>query len=165
MPDIVRPSELETARRWLNEAFLGPAIDPSRFPVSFHYGDDGPIGSMQCEPRSRLEDWTLRREPARPEQGVTSETVVADAFGIVLTDARTGLVCRCEIKAYADFPAVEWVVYFKNTGETNTPILSDIQSLDMRVPLDTRKACQVHHGRGGPTQTDNFAPLETPPHD
>ncbi len=157
MLDLVRQSELETARRWLNESFLLPAIGIglSRFPVSFHSGDDMPPGSGHRESLSMLNDWTVRREPARSEQGITYETVI-------LTDPQTGLECRCEIKAYADFPAVEWVVYFKNTGETDTPILSDIQPLDMLFSLDAQAPCQVHHARGGLTQLDDFAPLETP---
>jgi alpha-galactosidase len=149
MRNLVRPSELETARCWLNEAFLRSAPGSSRFPLSFHYGGDEPPGSAP------LNDWTVRRGPARPEQGVTCHTVV-------LADPRTGLECRCEIKAYTDFPAVEWVVYFRNAGEKDTPILSDIQPLDVLVPLDAQAACRVHHARGGLTQTDDFAPLETP---
>ena len=155
MAELVRQSEFETARRWLNEAFLRPAIDSDRFPVSFLYGDDLSPDSGQRESRALLKDWTLRREPSRPEQEVTYERVI-------LADPQTGLECRCEIQAYADFPAVEWVVYFRNTGEADTPILSDIRPLDMLAPLEAQAACRVHHARGGLTQTDDFAPLETP---
>src|SRR5512143_118494 len=150
MAELVRQSELDTARRWLDEAFLRPAVDSDRFPVSFRYGDAG-----QRESRALLKGWTLRREPSRPEQEVTYERVI-------LTDPQTGLECRCELKAYADFPAVEWVVYFRNTGEADTPILSDLRPRDMLAPLEAQAACRVHHARGGLTQTDDFAPLQTP---
>jgi len=30
-----------------------------------------------------------------------------------------------------DFPTVEWTVYFRNTGAADTPILADIQALDL----------------------------------
>ncbi len=121
MPDLVRQSELETAQHWLAEAFISPAKGPTRFPVSFHFGPDASAGP------ALLNDWTVRRAPATAGEGVTCETVT-------LTDPQTSLECRCEIKAYTDFPAVEWVVYFKNTGQTDTPILSDIQPLDVLVP-------------------------------
>ncbi len=149
MPDLVRQSELETAQHWLAEAFISPAKGPTRFPVSFHFGPDASAGP------ALLNDWTVRRAPATAGEGVTCETVT-------LTDPQTSLECRCEIKAYTDFPAVEWVVYFKNTGQTDTPILSDIQPLDVLVPVAAATACRVHHARGGLTQTDDFAPLETP---
>jgi len=34
---------------------------------------------------------------------------------------------------YADFPAFEWTVYFKNPGKQNTPILEKIQGLDVTL--------------------------------
>lgn len=48
-----------------------------------------------------------------------------------LTDPKTGLVVRIVFITYRDFPTVEWTVYLKNTGAQDTPILSDIRSLDM----------------------------------
>ena len=49
-------------------------------------------------------------------------------------DPTTGLVVRGVAIEYADFPAVEWVVHFGNTGAADTPILSDIQPLDVLLP-------------------------------
>jgi alpha-galactosidase len=158
MPDLVRSSELETARRWASEAFGLPLEGPApalsdRFPVSFRYGETPPGGGEPAEARPSA--WPMRRDPPQAEPGVTCERVV-------LADPHTGLECRCEIKIYRDFPAVEWVVYFKNTGATDTPLLADIHPLDVLVPVEAQAACRVHHARGGLTQTDDFAPLETP---
>ena len=36
---------------------------------------------------------------------------------LVRTDPRTGLEVCCVAVQYADFPAIEWTVYFKNTGK------------------------------------------------
>ena len=47
-----------------------------------------------------------------------------------LDDPSTGLQVRCVGVEYNDFPTVEWVVHFKNTGATDTPILSDIQAVE-----------------------------------
>jgi alpha-galactosidase len=166
MLDLVRSSELETARRWVSEAFGLPMDGRSqtlsdRFPVSFRYGEAPPSGGGPAEARSSLNAWSVRRTPAQSEAAGTGERV-AEAFSLVLTHPHTGLECRCEIKVYVDFPGVEWVVYFKNIGETDTPLLSDIQPLDLLVSCDAQTACRVHHARGGLTQTDDFAPLETP---
>ena len=37
------------------------------------------------------------------------------------TDPGTGLEVRCVAVEYNDFPTVEWVVHFKNTGTNDTP--------------------------------------------
>ncbi len=39
---------------------------------------------------------------------------------------------------------------------------SDIQPLDLRAPIAATTPCRVHHARGALTQTNDFAPLETP---
>ena len=148
MTDIVRPAEMEKTRLWLRDAWPGAAAGgAARFPVSFDYG-----GRASA---SLLGGWTARREPTGTRPGATYET-------ITLTDPETGLECRCEITVYAGFPAVEWVVYFKNTGAADTPIIANILPLDVLLPLAADASCRVHHARGGLTQHDDFAPLETP---
>ena len=54
------------------------------------------------------------------------------------------------------------MAYFKNTGAADTPIIANILPLDVLFPLDADAPCRVHHARGGLTQHDDFAPLETP---
>ena len=46
------------------------------------------------------------------------------------TDPATGLVVEVKVTAYPDFPAVEWVLNFTNTGNKDTPILDNVQALD-----------------------------------
>jgi alpha-galactosidase len=53
---------------------------------------------------------------------------------VICTDPATGLEVRCVAITYRDFPTVEWTVYFKNTGSTDTPILWDIR--DRKLPYD-----------------------------
>ena len=144
----VRQADLESARKWLNESFFASTgAAASRFPVSFRCGDR--------ESAVMLDGWTARREAIQQVEGFSVET-------ILLTDPGTGLECRCEIKIYADFPAVEWIAYFRNAGEVDTPILSDILPLDVLLPVDASAPCRIHHARGGLTQLDDFEPLATP---
>ena len=35
---------------------------------------------------------------------------------LTYTDPKSGLVVRCVAVEYLDYPAVEWTLYFKNTG-------------------------------------------------
>lgn len=50
----------------------------------------------------------------------------------VWTDPATMLDVHCVAVTCADFPAVEWTVYLRNTGTEVTPVLEDSQGLDLR---------------------------------
>ena len=56
------------------------------------------------------------------------------------SDPKSGLVLHCVATIFKDFPAVEWVIYFKNTGSADTPILEDIQALDARLVVFRRRS-------------------------
>jgi alpha-galactosidase len=77
------------------------------------------------------------------------------------SDPRTGLEVRCVSIEYADFPAVEWVMYFTNSGRTATPILTKILPLDMRVPARNTDEIVLHGTRGDDNSAQSFAPQET----
>ena len=73
------------------------------------------------------------------------------------TDRRTGL---CVVMASARYPhgAREWVLSFQNTGLTNTPLIEDLQALDLVVPVPSG-ACSVHYALGDRNSADSFRPL------
>lgn len=75
--------------------------------------------------------------------------------------APTGLEVRCVMVEYADFPVVEWTVYFKNNGAADTPILEDILALDATFGRGG-EAHVLHHNVGSPCAPNDFQPLETP---
>jgi len=79
---------------------------------------------------------------------------------LTLTDPQTGLQVRLEAVCFDDFPAVEWVAYFKNTGDAATPIISDIQALGAHFPGGKEDACRVHDALGSDCKLDDFSPRE-----
>jgi len=149
MAEIVKQSEIAAAHDWHRNSFELPAADADRdhFPVSFRYGD---LPSV-----SPLQDWTVRRKEVCIVDGVHCET-------IVFVDPSNTLECRCEVKKFRDFPAVEWVAWFKNTGHSDTNILAEIVPLDVLFAVDAATPCQVHHARGALSQRDDFEPQVTP---
>jgi alpha-galactosidase len=149
MPDRAHTSATEVAAHWIDRAFGSQATTEefADFPVSFRY-DGQPAPAL-------LSKWTMQRETAPAAGAVTLET-------IVLRDPSATLECRCVVKRFRDYPAVEWVVYFKNIGATDTAILADVCPLDMLLPVNAALPCQVHHARGALTQRDDFEPLATP---
>jgi alpha-galactosidase len=79
----------------------------------------------------------------------------------IYTDPNTGLVMRCEMVEYKDFPTVEWTLYFKNTGSTDTSILENIQVLDIELDRGSSGEFLLHHNVGSPANGDDYGPLET----
>ena len=68
---------------------------------------------------------------------------------------------RCVAVEYSDFPTVEWTVYFKNNGSADTPILSDIRSIDTRFERGAGGEFLLHHSKGTFVRADDFEPLTT----
>lgn len=76
------------------------------------------------------------------------------------TDPDTKLSVRCEAVQYKDFPTVEWTVYLKNTGPKDTPIISNLQALNIDVKRDDSGDFLLHHNAGSGSTMD-FRPYET----
>ena len=127
---------------------MGPAPAPSTVgpPIAFRYGD---------RPSSELlKTWEFNRRERRLDSNRTE-------YVLSYRDPKTGLLVRCEAIAYADFPTVEWTVYFKNEGTQNTPILEQIQALDTQFERRPENEFILHHVKGSQTSPTDFQPLET----
>jgi len=81
---------------------------------------------------------------------------------LTYTDSAGGLEVRCVVVEYADFPTVEWTLYFKNTGSVDTPIIEKIQALDVGFSGSTEGEFLLHHNVGSPANGSDYGPLETP---
>ncbi len=77
------------------------------------------------------------------------------------TDPKTGLIVRCTVVEYKNYPTLEWTLVFKNTGSIDTPLLSGILPLDTRINRDTDGEFLLHHFIGSPCQANDYEPLET----
>jgi alpha-galactosidase len=108
--------EFETAREWVRSHVAG---DPDAFPFSFVYGGRSS--------RELLPGWRLAARSSTTAEGHARRV-------LTLSDPQTGLDVRCEMLEYADFPALEWVLHFRNKGRGDTPVLEDVQALDIEVP-------------------------------
>jgi len=115
-------------------------------PFSFVYGGR-PSSDL-------LKTWQNSRNTRKLDTQRTEHT-------LVYTDPTTGLQVRCVFVVYDDFPTAEWTLYFKNTGSTDTPILSKIQTLDVRVDRSSEREFLLHHNVGSPANGNDYGPLET----
>lgn len=102
-----------------------------------------------------LKDWTLNETSKKLDKNRTERT-------LTWSDTKTGLVVRCVAVQYRDYPTVEWTLYFKNTGSSDTPILENIQPLDSRIERGSNGDDFVlHHFVGSPCQRNDYQPLQT----
>ena len=96
---------------------------------------------------------------------VSSTSKVLDKNRIELTntysDPDTGLQVRCVGIEYNDYPTVEWTVYLKNNGTKDTPIIENIQALDMNLERGHYGEFVLHHFVGSPCAKNDYGPLKT----
>ena len=98
-----------------------------------------------------LKEWPCRRASWKLDEQRTERNSV-------WTDPETGLQVRCVGIEYADFPTVEWVVHFKQTGTQDTRILSDIQAVDLSLARTGSGEFVLNHHAGDDCSPDSYAP-------
>jgi alpha-galactosidase len=74
------------------------------------------------------------------------------------TDDASGIVVTCEYIAYKEYPAIDWVVYFRNNGTNDTPIIENIKALDINIL--TQGNVILHHSHGSSSTITDFLPIE-----
>ena len=150
---LVTRNELRIIQDWTNHLTSGSSDDSgwlagwlgSAVPFSFQYGGESSF--------TLLGRWQLdRREPE-----IDSDRAFRE---LIWSDPATGLRVTWEVTRFVDFPALEWVLRFENTGSGNTLILEDIQALDLRLNSPQRDQPYVVHAvLGGRSKRDDMAPF------
>ncbi len=83
-------------------------------------------------------------------------------YTVRLADPDSKLECRCEIKRFEDFPAIEWVGYLKNNGDKDSPIISEIQALDALFAKPGKDDnWRLTYSKGPNNTVDDFQPVST----
>lgn len=116
-------------------------------PFSFSYG-----GKPSAE---LLPTWKVERASRKLDAACTEHISV-------WSDPQSGLQVRCVAVDYADFPTVEWTVHFKNAGTNDTPILSDIQAVDLNLTRGGSGEFVLNHTAGDSCTPESYAPFRTP---
>lgn len=139
---------MAAARQWVGERFGDPDNRTTpRPPFSFTYA-----GKPSAE---WLATWEFKRSARKLDAQRQEHT-------LTWADPKSGLELRCVVIEYLDFPTVEWTLYFKNTSQADTPILENVQSLDLAWQRGPSGEFLLHHAVGSPANGSDYAPLETP---
>jgi alpha-galactosidase len=105
--------------------------------------------------REFLAEWPVTRSAKRLDDTRTAHT-------IIYTDPATGLSVRCEGIAFSDFPTLEWTVYLRNDGATDTPIVSDLKAVDTLIERSGADEFVLHHHTGDNCAANSYEPHTTP---
>lgn len=124
----------------------GKRISLTEPPFSFFYDGKPSAELLKC--------WQVSRDTQKLDTRRTEYT-------LVYTDAAGHLQVRCVLIEYHDFPTVEWTLYFKNTGPTDTPVIEKIQALDIELSRSSDGEFLLHHNVGSPASGNDYGPLQT----
>lgn len=116
------------------------------YPFSFTYGGKS---SDELLPTWKRDGHTTRLDSDRTR------------FSTVWTDAKTGLKAHWDAVRYSDFPAVEWVLHIENAGSSDTPIIANVQAMDLTInsPLSPPfEPYVLHSAKGGVFDPSHLMP-------
>ncbi len=78
------------------------------------------------------------------------------------TDPLTGLAVTADVKVFKSYPAVDWVLFFENMGDRDTPVIENVQALDMTVaPTNGKGPMTLHQLQGDACGDQSFKPIDT----
>jgi len=101
----------------------------------------------------------LKRWPRVVETKDTSARTIRE---VSWTDPDTKLRVSATVTTFKRYPAVEWVLQFENLGTQDTPLLQDVQALDVQLRTGHHgKPVQLQHLTGDVCGERSFLPLET----
>ena len=132
--------EKNKVQSWINSHLSTETLSP----FSFTYGGT-PSANL-------LKTWESSKETTHHDDVKTSGL-------LTYRDSKSGLVIQCEWEIFSDFPAVEWVVKFRNEGATHTPILEDVQALDSVFTRNGEGEFVLHRALGSSASRNDFAPI------
>jgi alpha-galactosidase len=130
---------------WLEGA--NAALLASQVPFSFRYGN--------AASADLLKSWKRTVQTTADEDRTRHD--------VAWSDPATGLRVTAAVSVFKRYPAVEWVLYFENQGTKDTPILQDIQALDVSLAtMATKMPVVLHQLVGDVCGERSFLPMETP---
>jgi alpha-galactosidase len=121
--------------------FMQPGL-----PFSFKYGD--------AASADLLKSWKRTAESKDAPDRACQRTT--------WTDPQSGLAVTAEVSVFKRYPAVDWVLYFENTGTKDTPIIEDIRALDVVLRTgNARQPAVLHQVIGDTCDERSFLPFDT----
>jgi alpha-galactosidase len=149
-------NENKVIRSWSESAFLGQPESSSKsagacfsteFPITFNLLTPK-IDNNKAEPNDYIKTPSTELLPKwNKTHTIDKSQDYVELHNITYTDPNTGLKVSCDIKLFNDYPAVEWMARFTNTGSKDTPIIDNILPLNTTLTMPDAKAI-LHYSQG-----------------
>lgn len=148
---MAKPAEIGQMQNWVEASFgLGKQskvdllLMPTEMPFSFTYGGKPSFELMPT--------WnnTVERKEEKDRTRVISHW----------TDPESGLQVTAEVIAFKQYPAVDWLLRFENTGKADTPIIENVNACDVQLATSSKPAI-LHRLQGDACGESSFAPYDT----
>ncbi|HBB90311.1 MAG TPA: alpha-galactosidase [Bacteroidales bacterium] len=75
-------------------------------------------------------------------------------------DRKTGFTATCLVTCFLDYPAIEWVVKFKNGQGQNSLLLEKVKAIDYSFRYETEGPVTLYHSRGSSGERSDFQESE-----
>jgi alpha-galactosidase len=129
-------------QQWIKERFAKNRIPPFSFVYGGKHSD------------TFIRNWQFSEEKLKSIDKNAEKSVCS------YTDPKSGLVVRCFITCFSDFPAVEWVLTFSNTSGRNTPLLEKAAVVNNSFTSESNDGYILHYARGSNAQRNDFQPID-----
>ena len=139
---LLIPDNNIAVHQWVEQNFAGGKIPP----FSFVYGGKNS--------NSFIKSWQYQSEKLKSSEPNTEKTVYT------YSDMKSGLIVKCLVTSFKDYPAVEWVLNFTNTSEKNTPLLEKAAVIDYSFATYEEGDFILHHAKGSNHQRSDFQPID-----
>ena len=136
------PNNNISVHQWVEQNFTKGKIPP----FSFVYGGKSS--------NNFIKNWQYHSERLKSTEPNAEETVYT------YSDKQSGLVVKCFITCFSDYPAVEWVLKFSNTSEKNTPLIEKAAAIDYSFVSKEEGDFILHHAKGSNHQRSDFQPID-----
>lgn len=132
--------------RWVCEKQPDFLLDGGKAPFSFHYG-----GAFSDD---FLPGWERGTEVRDTSFGVERVSIWSDPV--------TGLRVTATVRVFSQYAAADWVLSFTNGGNTDTPVIENVQALDAGLRTGYARNPVILHGNHGDSCDDqSFINWET----
>ncbi|MFO0889366.1 MAG: alpha-galactosidase [Isosphaeraceae bacterium] len=138
------PAEKDLASEWIRTHLLDAK---PRLPFSFVYSGK-PSGEL-------LQGWPRTTADRQVDASRTEHEIMWQETG-------GGLAVACRAVVFADFPVVEWTVSLRNTAGAKSPVLEQIQGIDVTLTRDSIGEFRLHGCKGDTFAADLYEPFEKP---
>lgn len=131
--------EIEISK-WIDNHFKKGVVPP----FSFVYGDK--------DSKDFIKSWRFFVQ----KRGEVERGVVNNIY--TWTDTKSGLHVICDLKAYPEYEAVEWVLRFENTSEVNSASLQQVKAIDLDLQYPDVGDVTLHYSDGSNASRADFHP-------